>query len=98
MLRMAVAVHEDDGDAAQAPIAERSQGGAGRGLIERYQHLAVRTDALVRLADRGVQQFGQHDVPGKDLRAVLVADAQLVAKSRGGQQRRRRTFALPHEA
>jgi hypothetical protein len=63
-------------------------------LVQRLDHLAVRAHPLLRLDHAAVQQLGQHDVPVKQARAVLVGNAQCVAKALGGDEQRGLALAL----
>ena len=53
-----------------------------RRRVERRDDLAVRADALVDLDHALVQQGRQLDAAHEELRPVLVADAQRIARSR----------------
>jgi hypothetical protein len=63
-------------------------------LVQRLHHVAVRADALLGLDHAAVQQLGQHDVAVEQARAVLVGDAQRVAKAARGDQQRGLALAL----
>ena len=54
----------------------------------------MRTHALLGLHHGAVQQLGQLDVAVKDARAVLVGDAQRIAKAACGDQQRGLALAL----
>ncbi|OQC04256.1 MAG: hypothetical protein BWX79_02528 [Alphaproteobacteria bacterium ADurb.Bin100] len=90
----AVAVQEDDGHAAQAGVKCGLQLRAQMAFIERLHHVALRADAFLGLDHAAVQQFGQHDAPVEQARAVLVSDAQRVAKPARGDQQRGLALAL----
>ncbi len=83
VLGEAIAVHEDDGDRADAGVERLLQREAGGLLVERRQHPAVRIDALVDLDHALVQHLRQDDAAGEQLRPVLVADAQRVGEALG---------------
>jgi hypothetical protein len=70
--RVAVAVHEDDGHAAQAGVEGGPQPLAQVHLVERLAHAAVGAHALLRLDDAAVQQLGQHDVAVEQARPLLI--------------------------
>ena len=89
-----VAMHKDDRHAAKTLRVLRAQLFAQQRLVERQHQLTVRTDALVRLDNGAVQQLGKHDAPVEQARAVLVRDAQRIAKTAGGDQQRRLALAL----
>ena len=81
MRDVAIAMHEDDGDRSDAV-------GEGRGHVltqargvQRHEHASVRHDAFPRLDHAVIEHVGQHDVTGKQLRPVLVADAQHIAEA-----------------
>ena len=84
----AVGVHQHDGDGTQAGVEARLQALTHVGLIQRDEYVSVRRHALRHLLHPAVEQFGQHDVPVEQARAVLVADAQLVAEAARDEQRR----------
>ena len=89
-----VTMHEHDGHAAQtAPMGSLQLCPQVR-HIQGLQHLAMRTHALLRLDHLGVEQLGQHNVPVKQARSVLVGDAQGIAKALGGDQQRQLALAL----
>ena len=88
VLREAVAVHKDDGHGAQAVGKGGAQVLFGPVPVERHQHPAGRVHPLVHLDHPLVQQLGQDDVAGEQLRPVLVADAQGVAEAAGDDQER----------
>ena len=84
---IAVAVHEHHRHAAQALVELGLQARAQRRLVQRLQHGALRIKAFLGLQHGGVQKFGQHNVAVEQARAVLVGNAQRVAKTpRGDQQ------------
>ncbi len=84
--REAVAVHQDDGDGANAAGDHRGEGGKRGGLVERAQHLAVRRHPLVDLDDAGVERLGQDDRQVEQPRPRLMADPQRVAVPAGDCQ------------
>ena len=94
VLGKAVAVHEDDGHAAQARVVGGPQTFFQVLFIERLHHLTACAQALLRLDHPCVQQFGQHDVAIEQPGAVLVGDAQRVAKAPRGDQQRGLALAL----
>jgi hypothetical protein len=63
-------------------------------FVQRLHHVALRADALLGLDHAAVQQLGQHDAPVEQARAVLVGDAQRVAKAARGDQQRGLALAL----
>ncbi len=59
----------------------------GRVLVEGGEHRPAGVDPLVDLADPLVEQLGQDNVAVEQLRAVLIADPQGIAKAaRNGEQ------------
>ncbi len=91
---VAVAVHQQDGDCADALVEGLAHVARGRRLVERRQDLAPGVHPLADLDRRGVEQLGQLDAAGKDLRPVLVGDAQGVAKAAGHHQQDPLALAL----
>ena len=77
----APAMHEDDRHARQARGARRLQVGGQHRLVERPHQRAVGADPLVGLDHLGIEQLGQDDVRLEQLRPLLVADAQRIAKA-----------------
>ena len=94
VLGVAVAVHQHDRASAQARFVGLDERHLQRGLVERLQHVTVGTDPLVDLYHALVEHLWQHDVAGEDRRAILVGDAQRVAKATGYQQQRAIALAL----
>ena len=92
--RKPVAMHEHDGDRTQPRRVAALQCRSGLRGVQRAQHRPLRTDALVDLLDLRVQQLGQHDLPLEQARAVLVGDAQGIAKAARDQQQGRLAFAF----
>ena len=89
VLRIAIAVHQDDRDRPDAVGAQRSEIAPCRLEVERLHDVAMRADALVDLDDTLVEQRRQFDPAHEELRPVLVGDAQRVGKSaRDGECRR----------
>ena len=84
----AVAVHEDDRHRADAVVASRLHRRPCRRRIQCAEHGAVRHDPLVHLDDPLVEHRGQLDAPREEVGPGLVADAQRVAKTPGGDQQR----------
>jgi hypothetical protein len=80
--------------AAQAGVERGPQALAQVAFVQRLNDFTVGADTLVRLDHARVQQLGQHDVAVEDARALLVADAQRVAKALGRDQQRRLALAL----
>ena len=87
--RVAVAMHEGDGDRRVATGAGRGQVAAQGVGIRRADDLTAGAAALVNLPHVAVEQLGQHDVAVKDARPVLPGDAQGVGEAAGDEQRHR---------
>ena len=83
---VAIAVHQHDRQRAPAARQTRREIGLGLGQVDRPLDRAVGAHALLDLDHVGVQHLGQHDVPGEDVGAVLVADAQRVAEAGGDRE------------
>ena len=81
MCAIAVAVHENNCNAAQPFCIMRKQLLFQERFIKRLQHLTLRANALLGFNNRAVQQLGQHNVPIKKAWPVLVGDAQRIAKA-----------------
>ncbi len=94
MRRVAIAMHEHDGQRAQAGVERRLQAGAGGCFIERLHDVAMRADAFIDLDHLRVQQLGQHDVAIEQAGPVLVGDAQRVAVAARDGQHGRLALAL----
>ena len=92
--RVAVTMHENDGDATQTSGIVRQHLFPQQCLIQRLQQLAPRTDPLVCFHHRAVQQLGQHDVAVEQARSVLVRNPQRVTKATRGHQQRGLPLAL----
>ena len=90
----AVAVHEDDGDGADAVVVSRLEQGPRRRRIQGAQHGAVRHHPLVHLDDALVEHRGQHDLAVEEVGPRLVADAERVGEAPGRDQQRAVALAL----
>ena len=82
VLRVAIAVHQHDRDGADAGVERRAQRRLERRADRAAHDVAVRADALVDLDHPLVEQLGSSMLADEELRPVLVADAQRVARSR----------------
>ncbi len=87
-------MHQHDRDRPQSLRVHALQIGSHDGFVQRLDHLAAGADALRHLAHGGLQQLGQDDVEGEEVRPVLVADAQDVAETARDEQRRGLALAL----
>ena len=94
MLSKTVAVHEHNGHAAQARGIGRVQRDAQCGPIQLLQYFALCCHPLSGFNHLAVKQLGQHNVAVKQARAVLVGNAQGIAKSLGSDQQGALTLAL----
>ena len=81
-------VQQRDGHGTQAFPSCSSQVAGQRRLVERLEHGPVGRDSLLRLDGSRVEHCRQADVPGEDVRTVLVPDAQHVAQPAGGHEQR----------
>ncbi len=91
---VAVAMHEDDGHAAQAPGMGLQQRGVQVQHVQFLLHFPTGIHALKRLHHLAVQQLGQLDMPVEQARAVLVGNAQRITKAPRGHQQRGLALAL----
>ncbi len=91
---VAVAVHQDDRDGAEAGREGRLEAGPRLVAVERRLDRAVGAHPLLDLDDVAVELLGQHDVAREDVGAVLVADAQRVAQALRDGQHGGRALAL----
>ena len=92
--RPAPAVHQHDGDAAQAAVEGADQRGAGGRLVQLAQALALGAHAFVDLDDIGIERRRPADLARKDVGPRLVADQQRIAMPPGDGEQRRRALAL----
>jgi hypothetical protein len=74
-------MHKDDGERAIAFCEKPARAHAVSVGCRAQAALAARADAFVDFRNTRVQQFRKHDMPVKYARAVLVGNAQRVAKS-----------------
>ena len=94
VLRVAVAVHEDDGGGTEPVGVGRAERLLGCLLVERADEVAVGADPFADLDHPVVELLGEHDVAVEDARPGLVADAQRVAEPLGDHQDGRLALAL----
>ena len=94
VLRMAVAVHQDDGDRANSRREGLLQRPLDADFVERPNDLAVRADPLVGFDHALVEEAGKLDLPHEELRPVLVGDAQRVGEALRDHERRALALAL----
>ena len=86
---IAIAMHQHDGDRAQAAVIGRLQRRAGGVPVQRGQDRAICHDPFVHLRHLRMKRVGQDDVAREQVWPVLIADAQRVAKTaRDGEQGR----------
>ncbi len=81
VLRVAVAVHEHDGDRPVAFVVRLLEVDKRPLFVQGKNDVAMRPDALVDLDHLRIEHLRQHDVPVEDARPVLVGDAQRVAEA-----------------
>ncbi len=94
VLGKAVAVHEHDGDRAEALVEGILQVAAQGVFVRNRQHFAASRHAFVDFDHPAVEQLRQHDLAGEEMRAVLVADAQRVPEALGDHQERALALAF----
>ena len=94
VLREAIAVHEDDGDAAETLGVYGFKIRPHAWLVEWGHDIATRADAFGHFNYFFVQQLGQANFAVEDARAVLIGDSQRVAEAFRGEERRRLALAL----
>ena len=75
-------MHQQNGTGANALVIRRSQGG-NKALIQlqRHQHLALGAQPFLHFHNPLVQHLRQDDLASKDIRAVLVANAQRILEA-----------------
>ena len=86
MLLIAIGMHEHNGHTADTRVKLRLQLRAQVIDIQRLQHITLRRHALLSFHHLAVKQFGQHNVPIEQTWAVLVGNAQCIAKAARGDQ------------
>ena len=91
---MAVAVHENDGARCDTRLAHTLQVFQKIVLIERYEDVTIYGDSLVCFYDAFVKRRRQFYLQGKNIRSALVADAQGVCETTGGDKYRPFALAL----
>src|SRR5262245_11641476 len=94
VIRKAIAVHKDDGDAAEAVGVYCFKIRLRASLVERRQDLAMRADALGHFDYFFIQELGQANFAVEDARAVLIGDSQRVADALRDEERRRLALTL----
>ena len=83
---MAVGVQQADGEGFNAAGAEGNERSAGGGFIEGLENRAVGGEAFRNLDDGFVEFRRLRNVEVEEVRAVLVADAQAIGKTGGGDE------------
>ena len=94
MVGVAISVHEDDGDRAEAICQSGGKHITDGSELGCFLHHAVGAHALVYLNHALVEHLRLDDVPGEDVGPCLVADLERVAKTLGDQQQCALAFAL----
>ena len=82
-------MQEHDGDRPPPALARAREIRAQTRLIEGHEHASVSIDALARLDDFAYSRCGSTMCAGKNIRPVLVADAQPVGEPLGRDQHHR---------
>ncbi len=94
MSRITIGMHEDDGDRTVARIELRLKVRAHRRLVRLRLDFSVGTHAFVDFHDRRVEQFGLHDLLGKDVGSGLITDRQRIFEAACGDEQRPLALAL----
>ena len=84
--RMSIAVHEEDGAARNPQSVRAAEIACERLFVKRAQHFALRRHALFRFDHMLIKRQRLLDLERKELRPVLISDAQLVPKTAGGDE------------
>ena len=94
MCREFISMHERDGDGFVALFLQCSQYGFRLGGIERRFNRAVCLNAFVQFHDLFIKRFRLDDLGRKDVLALLIANAQRIAKTLGGDKGQPLALAL----
>jgi hypothetical protein len=94
VVAVAVGVHQDDRDGADAVFLRARELRAHRVKVDLALDRAVGAHALVHLDHALVEHVRLDDVPGEDFRPRLVADAQRVAEALGDEEQRALALTL----
>ena len=94
MLAKAVAVHQQNGNGANASFPGSLQVPPGRHQVKWLEYLALSIHSLVNFNHLVIKHVRQLNFPGKDVRAILVANSQAVAKTPGHRQQGRLATTL----
>jgi hypothetical protein len=94
MLRVAVGVHEHDGDGLDTVVERARKLGANALQLQLQFDRTVGADALLHFGDPLEQHLRLDDVLCKNLRPRLVADAERIAEALGRQQQGALALAL----
>ena len=81
VLMEAIAVHQHDGNGPKALVPQRLQAICRIDFIQWNNNFAARANSFLYFHDICIKQFGKLDMPIKNARAILVTDAQLIAKA-----------------
>ena len=87
-------MHERDGDGFVALFLQCSQYGFRLGGIERRFNRAVCLNAFVQFHDLFIKRFRLDDLGRKNVLALLIANAQRIAKTLGGDKGQPLALAL----
>ena len=94
MRGVAIAVHQDDGDAAKAVVVGGGKPRLRRRFIKRPVSAPVRQHSLVDLHHMSVEGRRLEDVPVKEAGPRLIADHQRIGVPLGDGEHRGRALAL----
>ena len=89
VVRIAVSVHEDDGDGTNAVTESGGQGFARETLIQRLQFVAAGVHAAGNLRHPAIDLLREFDMKGEEAGAVLIADPQRIGETPVGYEQGR---------
>ena len=86
MIRIAVAVHQYDGDRTNT-VFKRGRQILAHGIrVRRPEDRPVGHQSFVHFDHALIQHFRQNNLPGKNVRPVLIADPQAIGEALCGEQ------------
>ncbi|GAK34080.1 hypothetical protein AQ1_01976 [alpha proteobacterium Q-1] len=89
-----IAMHKGNRHRPQPGSPSRLQIGQQALFIQWDQDLAIRRTALIHLDHMGIKRRGAANIQIKQMRPILLADPQSIAKTAGDEQRNRLALAL----
>ena len=87
-------MEKDDGDRFDTRRLQGFEPGADLVVVERCQNLAVNADSLIDLDDYLIEHLGQLDIEREQIWTGLIANAQCISETGGGDERCPRTLAF----